>query len=174
MLARLFTISIFIFLFILTPVVYAAGLNVTYIGSLATNGSKYSEWWYTGTNPVIKGVAGSNDSVKITLNGFSQDLTADSEGSWSYASTLVYGDHDVKVESAGESYSFKLHLTQTLPETFGSTTTVETSQSSQIPDTGSNTLIAATLSTVLLISGVFYFKSTQTKQKIEDTIRNSA
>ena len=174
MLARLFCIFSFIVLFISSPAAYAAGLNLTYIGSLATNGSKYTEWWYTGANPVFKGSASSNSSVKITVNDSSQDLTSDSEGSWSYSSTLAYGDHTVKVESGGESYSFTLHLTQTLPETFGTTTTAETSQSSQVPDTGSNTLIAGTLSVILLAFGVTYFKNVQTKKQIESTIRNSA
>ena len=173
MLARLIVLFTFITLFTSTFVVHAASLNLTHIGSLATNGSMYSEWWYTGTNPVFKGVSGTSTSVKITLNDSSQDLTSDSEGAWSYSSTLDYGDHNVKVESGGESYSFKLHLTQTLPETFGSTT-VETSQSTVVPDTGSNTLIAGTSGLMLLAIGASYFKKTQSKKQIEASIKNSA
>jgi len=52
---------------VITPSLYAASLSLTHIGGLVTNGATYNEWWYSGTNPLLKGTAGEGAEVVITI-----------------------------------------------------------------------------------------------------------
>jgi len=133
---------------------YAASLTLTQIGSLATNGSTYSEWWYSATNPLLKGTAGDSAEVKVTIDSDEYTTTADSSGMWSYQTTLSAKDYSVTLSSGGEQYAFTLHAGQSMSSS--TTTTPETTQStSAVPPTGYNQI--AGLITGLTLAGAGFY-----------------
>jgi len=127
---------------------FAASLALTRIGALDLNGSSYTEWWYTGTNPTLYGTAVENAPVEIIVNSVSTEITADASGNWSHApSQLTTGEHNVSISSNGETISFLLHVGESVPASVGeeqiaepeTADTIETTkggQTSEVPVTG--------------------------------------
>jgi hypothetical protein len=154
-LKTLFIVTAFLSLFI-TQVVLAASLSLTHIGSLATNGSTYSEWWYSGTNPLLKGTAADSAEVMITIDSEEYTTNADSSGMWSYQTTLSSKDYSIVISSEGEQYSFTLHAGQSMS---GSTSgTQETTQStSSVPPTGHNQIAGIITALTLVGAGVYAY-----------------
>jgi len=71
--------------------VLAADLSLTNIGALDTTGKTYSEWWYTGTLPILKGTAENSSSVGITINDEEFSTSTDASGAWSFYSEKACG-----------------------------------------------------------------------------------
>lgn len=136
--------------------VYAASFQLTKIGALDTTGKTYPEWWYTGTNPTFSGTASAGTKITVKVNDISAEITANSSGAWSYKpAAMPIGDYYVSFTSTDGNYSFKLHITQTLPATFGSTVPQST-PAATVPDTGSNQLIMGTVALSLGLLGVYF------------------
>ncbi len=138
--------------------VSAASLSLTNIGALATNGMKYADWWYTGTNPTLRGTAGNGASVEVSIDGTKTTATADGSGNWSMATTMGNDDYAVVISSGGESYSFTLHNGQTLPAGGVGSTTQTTQSTTPVPDTGSNQIPMIMMSLGLLTLAIYYIK----------------
>lgn len=141
---------------VFTSNVSAASLSLTHIGALATNGMKYSEWWYTGTNPTLRGTAGNGASVGISIDGTKTTATADSSGNWSMATTMGNDDYAIVVTSGGESYTFTLHNGQAMAAGGGATQT--TQSTTAVPDTGSHQILMIIMSLGLLTLATYYIK----------------
>ena len=157
-------LSITIFCLFSNATVHAASLSLTHIGGLATSGAKYSEWWYTQTNPTLKGTASPSKSVSISIDGVSNSTIADSSGNWSHPTTMPKGDYKVVIASESESYSFTLHTEQNLPEmTTAQQTTTSKQSTSSVPVTGTNQVIGITLTVLLLLIGYHYFITAREK-----------
>lgn len=139
----------FFFFFILISNVLASGFQITRIGNLEVTGSLLSDWWYTGTNPTLSGIALANTTVNITVDGVSNSVNSDSDGQWSYTpSNLDSGDHEVLLTSSGSTISFTLHSGQALPENVGGMGGGESSQ----PVAG-----VSLPTVILLIGGIVLF-----------------
>lgn len=163
-----------------SSIAFLASLSLTKIGALNTNGSVYSEWWYTKENPTLSGTAETGASVAITIDDASSSVTADSSGVWSFSSTtLLNGDHTVKISSSGNEYSFTLHVGSTVPadvgssssgssSTNGSDTTPQTT--SAVPETGFDQLFPMLISAGLIGFGVYFYKSQNAKGVFEREI----
>ncbi len=174
--------SLFIVVILLSIIInrslYAATLTLTHIGTLATNGSTYSEWWYSATNPLLKGTAGDEATVKIKMDTEEYSTTADSSGMWSYQTTLSAKDYDVVISSEGEQYAFTLHAGQTQTGTANTTTTAtkETTQSTAaVPPTGYNQIAGILTGLTLVGAGIFAFIEGQknTKKAYVDEVMKS-
>jgi hypothetical protein len=148
------------------PLTWAASLSLTSIGALNTAGNRYSEWWYTGTSPLLMGTAGNGDEVTINVNGDSHKATADSSGNWSYQTSLDKGDYPVTIASGSESYGFTLHLGQSVPANV-STGSGESSQSTgSVPTTGYPMAAGLAISVGLLSAGAYaYIKAKRNTKK---------
>lgn len=141
---------------IFTRPVYGASLNLTHIGSLATEGSTYSEWWYSATNPLLKGTANDNAQVKIMIDSEEYTTQADSDGDWSYQTSLSAKDYSITISSEGEEYSFTLHAGQSMSG--DSTSTMETTQStSAVPPTGHNQIAGIITGVTLAAAGIYAY-----------------
>ncbi len=168
--------ALFFVALLLSPLFYAsaADLSLTYIGALATEGKKYTEWWYTASSALLKGMAPSEAEVKITVNDKESTVDADSSGNWSFQ-VDGSGDKTIKLSSEGVSYNFVLHLGQALPDNItGTTSTTETTTS--VPETGSSQLagLAFGLSLALLGFYIYYDHKTQNnKVQYEQRVLNS-
>lgn len=170
---RILSVLILLSFLVLSSNVYAASLVVTKIGALDTGGNTYPQWWYTASNPVFAGTAPAGATVDITVNDASTSVTADGSGNWSYASNLTSGDHSLKFEADGSSYSFLLSITQTLPESFSSGTSVETTQSTvPIPDTGVNTVAGLVVSVSAIALGTYFYDRNNSKKDFENSVIN--
>jgi len=155
----LFTLSFLLTLSV--SIVLAADLSLTDIGALATSGNTYSEWWYTGTLPVLKGTAGNSATVAITINDEQSSISADGSGNWSfYSEKLITGDHSVSISSGDQTYSFTLHLGQSLPSDLGATP--ETTPSTGVPDTGTGQVIALVAGVSALALGWYFYSGKKT------------
>ena len=170
--------SLFIVVVLLSVIIsrslYAASLTLTHIGSLATDGSTYSEWWYSATNPLFKGTAGDEAEVKITIDSQEYTTTADSSGMWSYQTTLSAKDYSVVLSSGGEQYAFTLHAGQSMSSS--SSTTQETTQSTAtVPPTGYNQIVGLVTGLTLAGAGVFAYIEGQknTKKAYVDEVMKS-
>jgi hypothetical protein len=142
-------------------------LQLSTIGALDLGGKTYNEWWYTGVNPSFVGSAAANSDVKVTVDTTTYDAKADASGKWSVNTTVAAGDHSVSVVGDGTTYSFKLHLGQSMPSGTGVST---------VPDTGSNQFVSIMFSLgVLLLASYFYFWGSQhtDKAKFEKYFLNS-
>lgn len=151
----------------LLPVSQAASLSLTSIGALNTNGSMYSEWWYTGSNPLLKGSADSGQKVTINIDGKSHEVTADSSGMWSYQTSMGSGDYTVSVAAGTQSYGFTLHLGQSLPDSVAAGSNSETTQSTgSVPTTGYPQAAGLAISVGLLSAGLYaYLKARKNTKK---------
>jgi len=138
--------------------VFAADLSLTNIGALATSGKTYSEWWYTGTLPLLKGTAESSSDVTVTINDEQFSTSADDSGAWSfYSEKLIEGEHSVSIGSGDQTYSFTLHLGQGLPSDLGATS--ETTQSTVVPATGTGQLVALVAGISAIVLGWYFYSS---------------
>ncbi|OGC45922.1 hypothetical protein A2V49_03985 [candidate division WWE3 bacterium RBG_19FT_COMBO_34_6] len=150
----------------LIKVALAASLTLTNIGALATNNSKYSEWWYTGINPTFKGTTTAGSEVKIKLNSTENKVTADSAGNWSYSATLASGDHTVAITSGSESYSFTLHLGQDMSASDAGVSSPSARQTTtSVPSTGYNQMVGVTTALVLIGAGMYSYVNGMRNQK---------
>ncbi|MFZ5424206.1 MAG: hypothetical protein ACOZAO_00200 [Patescibacteria group bacterium] len=155
------TLIVILFLLSTAFPVFAADFELLTIGSLNTNGANYTDWWYTGINPLFTGIADPGSTITVTINGESSTTSADSSGIWAYASTLETGDHSVSfLSSGGETIAFTLHTGQSLPDTTETTTvTEETSESTTpVPDTGSSQIVLYIVSLSLISYGIYLLK----------------
>lgn len=148
--------------------VFAADLTLDKIGALNTEGKVYSEWWYTGTDPILVGTAQEGKSVSIKTDGSTSSVTSDEDGSWSYYVEAGSGDHEVVISSEGESLSFTLHLGQALPV---SGTSLETSQSTTpVPETGVSQILIITLSLLMITAGWYLYENRSAKRLFEEAV----
>lgn len=142
---------------VITPILYAASLSLTHIGGLATDGATYSEWWYSGTNPLLRGTAGESAEVVITVGTEDGTVTADSSGNWSYQTSLASQDYTIAINSGGEGYSFTLHAGQSMPSGTSSTTTEATQSTTVVPPTGYNQIAGILGGGTLALAGVYAY-----------------
>ncbi len=126
--------------------VYAADFTLDWIGALDTEGQRYSQWWYTGTNPVLRGTSTPGTELEVTLNRETFIVITDEEGQWRFESDLlVEGEHSISLSTETDSYSFILHLgedVQVVTTTTTTTTDVDTEEATPVPETGTGQVIA--------------------------------
>ncbi len=142
---------------VITPSLHAASLSLTHIGGLATDGATYSEWWYSGTTPLLKGTAGEGADVVITVGTDAQTVTADSSGYWSYQASLAAEDYTIAINSGGESYSFTLHAGQSMSSGDSMSTTETTQSTTAVPPTGYNQIAGILGGSTLALAGVYAY-----------------
>lgn len=143
-----------LFSVVASPLVYAAELSLTSIGSLDTSGKVYSEWWYTGINVTLSGTAGSGADVIIMVDDTKITTKADASGNWFVATTTPKGDYQIDVTSGSEAYSFILHTGQDVPSSSGGTSVGESAtpeSTASVPATGYSQ-IAGILASVMFVS----------------------
>jgi hypothetical protein len=138
-------------------VALAASLGLTHIGGLATDGAKYSEWYYTQTNPLLKGTAQENSTVSVSVDGAASTVTADGSGNWSYQMNKGQGDYAVVLSQGSENYSFTLHLGQDLPGSGGTPVNTSSPSGNTVPDTGYNQIVGLTLGLGVLLFGSYLY-----------------
>ena len=155
-LKSLFVLTVVLSMFV-TPILHAANLTLTNIGSLSTDGATYSEWWYTGTSPILQGMAGEGDEVTISIDGSESKVTADSSGNWTYQTSLSAQDYSIVLTSDGESYSFTLHAGQSMSGDATATTQETTQSTSTVPPTGYNQIAGILAGTTLLAAGFYAY-----------------
>lgn len=111
---HLFLIVLFIFLTLFSSVkhVLASGFTLQSIGNSVTGGRQITKWWYTGSQPSLKGEASPGAEVIVTIDGNALQINADSSGSWSFTpvSPLTAGAHEVTIASGGSTISFVLSI----------------------------------------------------------------
>lgn len=89
--------------------VLASGFNLKSIGGVDTSGRQLSQWWYTGSSPVLIGEAGTGASVEIDIDGEKGSAVTDESGNWSYSSpSLSDGDHQIVLSNSESNISFTL------------------------------------------------------------------
>lgn len=154
---KTFFIAIALVGLFVTNTSYAASLVLTHIGSMATNGSTYSEWWYSATNPLLKGEANDEAQVKIIIDSDEYTTQADSDGSWSYQTSLSSKDYEITISSEGEEYSFTLHAGQSMSDSATSTKETTQSTASAVPPTGYNQVAGIITGITLAAAGVFAY-----------------
>lgn len=155
-LKSLFLLTV-LFSLIITPSLYAASLTLTHIGGLATDGATYSEWWYTGTDPLLRGTANSNAEVSIDVSGDVATVNADSEGNWQYQTSLGAEDYNIAINSEGEGYSFTLHAGQGMPSDMSSDSMETTQSTTTVPPTGYNQIAGILGGSTLLLAGLYAY-----------------
>ena len=158
---KLFVIALLSLLFFLliTPA-FAADLQLTYIGSMATNGKTYSQWWYSGSNPSLSGTSLPSSTVDITVDGTKESTNTDSSGNWVYNSALLAtGNHIVEIADSQKAIRFTLHSGQTMDKT-SSQEASSSSQRVQMPVSGGllPTMITAMLGITTFGTGLFIKK----------------
>ncbi len=121
-------------LFLFPSSLYASGFQLKTVGALNVEGSTYNHLWYTNPNVTFTGIALQNATVNATINGQSSTINADSEGNWSYTTTLNQGDNTVSFESGGSTISFTLTIGE-VPENVGSLNKAETPTAGTITPT---------------------------------------
>jgi len=153
-------LTIFVFsVLALSNFALAADFALTHIGAMSTGGSQYPEWWYMGSSPTFRGTAGSGSEVAVIIDGDQYAVTADSEGNWSYATSLEDGDYSMGFTSGSSSYYFTLHQGQNLPSDLGGTTTTtpeSTGTPAEVPDTGSHQVFILSVAGALMAFGAYY------------------
>ena len=151
-------------LFLITVVFFsysfASTLQVTKIGNLDLSGKVYTQWWYTGTNPILYGIASPNSEVTITIGQNSYKANSDSQGNWTYSASLSAGDYDLAFSQASEKVSFKLHLGQDLPQDINSQT-----QQSTTPNTGYNQMVSLGMGIGILLLATYFYVSGDPRRK---------
>jgi hypothetical protein len=159
---KMLTIVTLLSLFVFPTV--AASLSLTNIGALTTNGSKYSEWWYTVANPTLKGTANADSDVKIKINSDESTVKADSAGNWTFSSTMATGNYPIVISSGSESYSFTLHVGQGMPASVGGSGDT-TQGTATTPDTGSHQLLGIAGSLTLIGIGLMIYINSRRNKK---------
>lgn len=109
-------LTAFVALFALATVVHADTLVLTHIGAMETKGVKYNQWWYEPQQVVLKGTGSKLANIDITIDGKFNTIKSDASGKWSYnLGTLDIADHQIRVGSGEESYSFLLTIGSAKP-----------------------------------------------------------
>lgn len=137
---------------------FSATLSLDSIGALDTRGQTYSEWWYTGTSPTLTGSAEAGSTVTVSVDEEESTVTADDSGSWSFTSeSFSEGDFDIILSSGEESYSFILHLGQSLPTDFDGTSETTSSTKAPTPDGGFGQVLASVIGVSALALGWYFY-----------------
>lgn len=121
------TLFIFVAVFLLTVTeVTASGFYLSSIGSMDVSATSYPQYWYTGVNPLLTGVAPAGATVNVSVDGVADSAIAGSDGTWVYQTAIAGGDHAIvlSTEAAG-SYSFTLTIGE-VPEGIGGISASET------------------------------------------------
>lgn len=164
--------SIFtIFSFLLVTNVLALNVNaltLDNIGALSTGGARYVDWWYTLTNPTLRGTAEADAQVSVNIMGNIETVKADSSGNWIYNTSLDQGDYEIGLVSGSDSYYFTLHTGQNVPADLGVSTTPQSTASattgpSEVPTTGSQQLLVITAALALTSYGYYLKKNGREK-----------
>jgi len=110
MIKRIFVVILINLLFLSTGNrVLAGAFNLQSIGGVDTGGRQLSQWWYTGSAPILKGEAAAGASIEIEIDEEKATVIADESGNWNYGSpTLSDGDHQVTLTSNESTISFTL------------------------------------------------------------------
>jgi len=154
--------------------VYAGTLQLINIGTVATEGKIYTEWWYTNVNPRLIGQASPSAEVTIKIDEAEDKVNADGSGAWSFGpTTLNGGDHNVSITSESETYAFVLHIGADVPADIllPSTDSAQESTSS-VPETGSNQI--AYLATISVLITSFYLYHIKSKKLILKNFERNA
>jgi hypothetical protein len=137
--------------------VFAVTFTLDSIGTLSTEGNRYTEWWYSGENPVLAGTSTAGTEVTVSIDEEASSVTTAEDGTWSYTpTTLVDGTHDVVISTDEDSYAFSLRIgDEETEDTTTTTTETEDTPESTVPDTGAGQVFAL-LGSVVAISLGFY------------------
>ena len=157
----LFLLTLFLVL-VFSVSARAGTLQLTNIGTVATGGKMYTEWWYTNVNPRLVGQASPNAEVAVKIGDTEDKVNADGSGIWSFGpTTLDVGDHNISITSGGENYSFVLHVGSDVPANILSPTTDPTQESTDsVPVTGSNQIAyLVAISVLTSFAYLYYIKS---------------
>ena len=128
--------------------VRAGGFYLTSIGSLDVEGTAYPQYWYTGSSPVISGVAPASTVVTVEVDGTSATTTSDASGNWSYTTSIGEGDHTIKLSATGvNAYTFTLTI-GTPPDDVGAISAPDT----PVAGTSMPTIMLLSLGVVLLLT----------------------
>ncbi len=158
------------YLVLFTSFSFSAVLELQKIGALETAGKVYPEWWYTGTSPILSGVAETGTNVTVIINEDSNSVTPDASGVWSFATQLETGDHNISISQGANKIDFILHLGQTMPQNTGTTTTGSEPGTAGIPETGFNQYVALSFGLgIILLATYFYFATDTNKKKVFET-----
>ena len=106
-------VLLMLLLVMMAPVtVRAAGFNLRSIGAVSTEGKQVSHWWYTASQPTLKGEASPGTDVTVTIDDQPMVVSADSAGEWVFtpSSGLVSGDHSVGLTNSGSQINFILTI----------------------------------------------------------------
>lgn len=147
----IFTLLIFFF-FPLT--VLAADFQLTYIGTLATEGKNYSQWWYSSPQLTLKGTGTVGVNVEIKIDEVNTSVTVDEDSLWAFtpAGALTEGDHQVILTSEGNTISFVL--------TIGEKSTGASLDATTAPEATASLPVAGNINytlAVLILGGIFFF-----------------
>lgn len=150
---------------------FSADFQLTKIGSMDTEGNKYSEWWYSGTNPTLMGTGTESSTVNIKVGENTYTANTDASGNWSQPLTLGQGDYNIQLSQGSNTYSFTLHVGQSYPGTTNSnTTTSDTTavkQTTAVPVTGFNQLLGLTFGMgVVLFATYLYMLGSSPKNSV--------
>lgn len=120
----------FVFLFVLFLVfssrsVFASGFQIKTIGALDMDGVTASHIWYSNTNPVITGTTIASSDVEINADGKVEKISASSDGTWIYHSTVSEGDHTLTFTSNGSTITKTITI-GSIPANVGALTKAET------------------------------------------------
>lgn len=108
--------ALFAALFVFVSTVSADTLVLTHIGAMETKGVKYNQWWYEPQQVVLKGTGSKLANIDITIDGKFNTIKSDAAGKWSYSlGTLDIADHQIRIGSGEESYSFILTIGSAKP-----------------------------------------------------------
>lgn len=137
--------------------VYAGGFNIKSIGNSETGGAQPGHWWYTGSNPTLRGESQPGSNITVTIDGNAVQVSADSSGNWVYTpSGLGDGDHNVSLKNGGSQINFTL----TLGTGNVNWDAVEKGNNATLPASGTSlpTMIYIGLGSLLMISGYEFLK----------------
>lgn len=141
---------------------YSASLSLNKIGSLDLGGNNYTEWWYTGENPIFYGSASPNSEVSVKIGDSTYKVNSDDQGNWSYPAQILKGDYQILITQGNESITFTLHLGQNLPASTSSPT-----EESTVPATGSNQIVSMAMGVgVLLLATYFYISGDPRRRSV--------
>lgn len=157
-------LPLFLFVFLFSPTSFSAVLQLQKIGTLDLGGNTYSEWWYTGVNPIFYGVGAPNTKVDIKIADSLYSVTSGTNGTWSYASAMEKGDYSVEISQGAEKILFTLHLGQMLPEKIPAGTQ-ESTTANGVPSTGFNQYVALSMGAGVILLATYFYFSTDSKKK---------
>jgi len=145
----------------MAQVVSAAGLAVTKIGT-STTPATFTQWTYSGLNPVFEGTALADADVEIKINETTFTAKANDVGVWTFTPTTLSSaaTYPIVITSENETKSFSLTITSTssaaaTSSATGSTTSATTKGGVDYPDELPQT--GATSTAIALVLGGLTF-----------------